>query len=166
MNYTDPNELLEVVDARDRVVGTEPRWLIHQKGLMHRAVHVLVFNPAGLIYLQRRSAQKDTNPLKWTSSASGHVDPGEGYDSAAMRELKEELGISARPEPLGKLGPHPDLNNEFAQVYLLNTGAEPVPNPDEIIEGRFFKWSRAVSLAHDPALTAPCLKHVLRIFAA
>ena len=162
MNYTDPDELLEVVDARDRVLGTKPRWLIHQEGLMHRAVHVLVFDLAGRIYLQKRSAQKDTHPLKWTSSACGHVDPEEPYDQAAKRELWEELGIEARPEPLARLEPHPDLENEFTRIYRLKTAEEPRPNPEEIVEGAFFNWPDALSLARDPSRAAPCLKHILK----
>jgi isopentenyldiphosphate isomerase len=54
---------------------------------------VLVFNSQGEVYLQRRSATKDTYPNRWTTSCSGHVDAGEDYDTAVLREMAEELGL-------------------------------------------------------------------------
>ena len=61
--------------------------------LLHRAIHVFVFNKVGQLYLQRRSMAKDTAPGKWVSSCSGHVNSGEDYDKAAGRELIEEIGL-------------------------------------------------------------------------
>jgi isopentenyldiphosphate isomerase len=87
-------ELFDVVDDQDRVLRQETRAEVHRQRLLHRAVHVLVFNPAGEVYLQRRSAAKDTYPLRWTTSCSGHVDAGEDYNTAVVRELAEELGLS------------------------------------------------------------------------
>ena len=88
-------ELFDVVDDQDRVLRQEARADVHRQRLLHRAVHVLVFNPAGDVYLQRRSAAQDTYPLRWTTSCSGHVDAGEDYDTAVLRELGEELGLKS-----------------------------------------------------------------------
>ena len=55
-------ELLDVVDAEDRVIGVKTRGEIHAQGLMHRAVHILVFNSKGELFLQKRSMSKDENP--------------------------------------------------------------------------------------------------------
>jgi len=95
-------EILEVVDHRDRVIGTERRGVIHELGLMHRSAQVLVFNAAGQLFLQKRSIDKDEFPGLWDSSAAGHVNPGESYHECALRELNEELGID-RTEPLTRL---------------------------------------------------------------
>ena len=70
-------EYFDVVDLADRVIGRATRNEVHQKGLYHRAVHVLVFNSQGQLFLQKRSASKDTFPGKWDSSASGHLCAGE-----------------------------------------------------------------------------------------
>jgi len=79
-------EYFDVVDASDQVIGRERRSEVHRRGLFHRAVHVLVFDSHGRLFLQKRSAAKDTFPRKWDSSSSGHLGCGEDYDSCAVRE--------------------------------------------------------------------------------
>ena len=86
-------DIFDVVDRSDKVLRQESRAIVHREKLLHRAVHVFVFNKAGQLYLQRRSMAKDTAPGKWVSSCSGHVDSGEDYDKAAGRELIEEIGL-------------------------------------------------------------------------
>ena len=72
-------EIFDVVNERDEVVDQKPRAEVHRLGLLHRAVHILVFNSAGQVFLQKRSMSKDTHPGTWDSSTSGHVDSGEDY---------------------------------------------------------------------------------------
>ena len=88
------SELFDVVNSEDVVLRSAERAVVHREQLLHRAVHVFVFNAAGQLYLQRRSLNKDTAPGKWVSSCSGHVDSGEDYDAAAPRELAEEIGLT------------------------------------------------------------------------
>jgi isopentenyldiphosphate isomerase len=83
-------ELFDVVNERDEVIGVAPRAQVHAEGLRHRAVHVLVFNPEGRLFVQRRSFAKDNSPGCWDTSAAGHLDAGEDYHAAALRELGEE----------------------------------------------------------------------------
>lgn len=87
-------ELFDVVDEQDNVLRQATRKEVHDQGLMHRAVHILVFNKHHDCYLQQRSLLKDRHPGVWDSSAAGHLDAGEDYDTAARRELEEELGIT------------------------------------------------------------------------
>jgi isopentenyl-diphosphate delta-isomerase type 1 len=87
------DEFFDVVDEHDHVLRQETRAEVHRQRLLHRAVHILLFNTRGEIYLQRRSAHKDTYPHRWTTSCCGHVDAGETYDTATIRELAEELGL-------------------------------------------------------------------------
>src|SRR6266702_1229233 len=98
-------EIFDVVNERDEVIDHKPRHEVHRLGLMHRAVHVLVFNGSGQVFLQKRSMSKDRQPGLWDSSASGHLDRGETYDACALRELREEIGLqlSAVPHRLFKL---------------------------------------------------------------
>src|SRR5438477_9406801 len=92
-------EWFDVVNDRDEVVGRPTRREVHARGLLHRAVHVLVFDANGRIFLQKRSMKKDMSPGLWDSSCSGHLDAGEDYDAAATRELGEEIGVfGATPE--------------------------------------------------------------------
>lgn len=111
-------ERFDVVDEQDRVLGPQPRDVVHARGLRHRAVHILLFNAAGELFLQRRSLWKDLNPGRWDSSAAGHVDAGETYMQAAVREVREELGVEApRLERLGKLLSSEATSWEFVEVF-------------------------------------------------
>jgi isopentenyl-diphosphate delta-isomerase type 1 len=87
-------EVLEVVDRDGNILGTAPRSEIHgNPSLLHKVVHVLVFNDAGKLLLQKRSMNKDVAPGKWDTSVGGHVSSGEDLIEAAKREMEEELGI-------------------------------------------------------------------------
>jgi len=135
------SELFDVVDEHDHVLRQESRTEVHRQRLLHRAVHVLVFNSRGEVYLQRRSATKDTYPNRWTTSCSGHVDAGEDYDTAVVRELVEELGIKihgvSELKKLLKHDPCRETGWEFIWIYTLTTDAPPAPDPGEISEGRW-----------------------------
>lgn len=116
------SELLDVVDEQDHPLRRATRREIHEQGLFHRAVHILVFNKHGDLLLQKRSVLKDTHPGLWDSSAAGHVDSGETYEQAAHRELAEELGISdpIPLSPIAKLPPSPATGQEHIMLYTAH----------------------------------------------
>lgn len=128
------NELFDVVDAEDRVVGQATRGEVHRRGLLHRAVHVWVFDAAGRIFLQKRSMAKDLCPGLWDSSASGHLDAGEDYDVAARRELAEEIGLQVDrvPERWLRIEACEETAREFVWVYRLVAEGPFVLHPEEI----------------------------------
>ena len=95
-------EMVEVVDEQDVVIGTSDIRDCLEKGLLHRAVAVLVVRKNGELLLQQRGLRDKWHPGLWTLSSTGHVKAGEAYDVAAARELREELGISARLARLRK----------------------------------------------------------------
>jgi len=133
-------EFLDVVDAEDRFIRTEERGQVHRLKLMHRAVHIFLFDHENRIYLQRRSWSKDQHPGLWDSSASGHVESGESYPDAARRELREELGLELSLEPVLKLPAAGDSGWEHSFLYvgrMSEKGPLPQPDPGEIIAGRF-----------------------------
>jgi isopentenyldiphosphate isomerase len=94
------DEILEVVNTDGEVIRTLPRSEIHgDPSLIHKVVHVLVFNSRGELILQKRSMDKDVAAGKWDTSVGGHVNPGESLDEAVIREMEEELGIrGCKPE--------------------------------------------------------------------
>lgn len=133
-------EIFDVVNERDEVVGRRPRSEVHRLGLKHRATHVLVFNSRGEVFLQKRSMKKDRQPGVWDSSASGHLDSGEDYDACAVRELREEIGLvlAQPPERLFKLDACDETDYEFVWVYRCQHEGPFTLHPDEIDEGGWF----------------------------
>ena len=137
----EEHEVLDVVDTDDLVVGVMERGEIHRRRLFHRSVHVFLFDEAGRIYLQKRSFEKLEHPGKWDSSASGHVESGESYQEAAGRELEEEIGVKASPEPVLSVRASEQTGMEHSMLFQVRrrtTDPDPTPNPREILEGRFF----------------------------
>jgi isopentenyldiphosphate isomerase len=130
-------ELFDIVNLRDEVVGREVRAKVHDLGLLHRAVHIFVRTEVGHWVLQKRSSCKDIDPHMWTTSCSGHLDSGEDYLEAAIRECKEELNLQIGPEQLIELlriSPCTETGNEFVRVYALNQLVKPKMNKMEIAE--------------------------------
>ena len=112
-------EIFDVVDADDQVTGTATRAEVHAQKLIHRAVHVFVFNKRGDLLLQKRSPLKDLCPSLWDSSVSGHLDAGEDYPAAAVRELQEEMGITVdtAPEEISRITPREQTGWEHVRLY-------------------------------------------------
>src|SRR5262245_54174222 len=133
-------EIFDVVDDRDSVIGQAPRSEVHRRKLHHRAVHVLVFNSRGDVFLQKRSMAKDCFPGAWDSSASGHLDRGESYDACAVRELREELGVqfSLAPQRLFKIDACAQTGWEFVWVYRCEHEGPFALNLQEIERGGWF----------------------------
>jgi isopentenyl-diphosphate delta-isomerase type 1 len=135
-----PEEMFDIVNDNDEVIGRLPRRIVHRDGHKHRAVHVLVFDSRGRIFLQKRSRTKDTFPGAWDSSASGHLGSGEDYAAAAARELREELGWSAPVPPrlLFKIAAGAETGQEFVRAYRCESEGPFTLHPEEIERGEWF----------------------------
>jgi isopentenyl-diphosphate delta-isomerase type 1 len=158
MSCTRPTEVFDVVDEHDMVIGQAPRAQVPAQHLRHRAVHIVLFNSQGEVFLQKRSALKDLHPNTWDSSCSGHVDSGEDYDTAARRELGEELGLRPSPplELLGKIEARAETGEEFVHVYRGHHDGPFVLQLEEISEGRFFTPAEISAwIAREPEVFAP-----------
>ena len=99
MAVTD--EIVGIVDERNRLVGAVPRGEMRAKRLPHRSTYILVFNSQGQLYVQKRTMTKDVFPGYYDLATGGVVLAGESYEQGAVRELEEELGI--RDVPLTRL---------------------------------------------------------------
>ena len=133
-------EIFDVVNERDEVIGRARRREVHARKLRHRAVHVLVFNSRGEVFLQKRSMLKDTAKGKWDSSSSGHVDSGEDYDACAVRELGEEIGlvVPQPPRRLFKIEARAETGCEFCWVYRCESEGPFTLQAEEIESGGWF----------------------------
>ena len=120
---------IAVVDAQNRFVRWEDRRTIHEQQLVHRSVHVAIFDSAGRLLVQRRHAGKQTYPRCWDVSVAGHVeesdytdgDPDRDLDgvyaAVAAREVEEELGVAPPLERLGRFAPEPGVHYEQIQLF-------------------------------------------------
>jgi len=142
-------EMFDIVDEQDAVIRQASRHEAHTQALRHRAVHIFVFNEHGELFLQRRSRWKDVHPLRWDSSAAGHVDAGRSYDETAPRELQEELGIAAPVREIGSLPARETTGWEFVRLYRAEHNGPFCLNPAEIETGGWFtlpqlaRWTAA-----------------------
>jgi len=112
-----PDELFDVVNEHDIVISQEMRSVVHQRGLWHRGVHVLLFTNDGKLLVQQRSKDRVQSPSALDCSVSEHVKAGEDYYSAAVRGLKEEIGVEG-------------INLELLIKFKMNYG----PNDNEVSE--------------------------------
>lgn len=153
-------ELFPVVDENDRVIGRLPRHVVHRRKLLHRSVHGLVISSSNKIYLQHRSPRRVCNPGLWDSSVSGHVEAGETYDQAIVREAVEELKLHLRitPKRLFKLRACAETELEHVWAYVIRDNGPFQIDRSEAVEAKWFsvetlnRWIR-----HRPELLTPSL---------
>jgi isopentenyl-diphosphate Delta-isomerase len=147
------DELFDVVDEQDRVIGRARRADVHAQRLRHRSVHVLCFDPAGRVFLQRRSLLKDSAPGCWCASCSGHVDAGEEYAAAAVRELAEEIGARVAGAealtPWLRLEATRETGMEFVWVYRVAHSGPFTLHPAEIMDGAWFERAQVDALVRE-----------------
>ena len=136
----NPDELFDVVNERDQVLRSATRRDVHAQKLLHRAVHIFIFNSNGEIFLQQRSLLKDLEPGVWSASCSGHVDAGESYDDAAVRELSEEIGLvlPKKPERWLRLSACEETGHEFLWIYRAKSDGPLSLNAAEVMDGGWF----------------------------
>ena len=150
-------EVFDIVDDRGIPTGeTVERSVAHAKGILHRTAHVWIIRRgpvAGVeVLLQKRSEQKDSFPGQYDTSSAGHIPAGEEPLESALRELKEELGLSAGREDLLPIGTFrisyeevfhgkPFVDDEIAFVYVYQGAVEEeelVLQEEEIESVRWF----------------------------
>ncbi|MCA8987359.1 MAG: NUDIX domain-containing protein [Planctomycetaceae bacterium] len=137
----EEEEYFDIVDEQDRVIRPAPRSYVHANGLLHRAAHIWVFRSTGEIWIHQRTAEKEEEPLAWTSSASGHVAAGEDYEQSAVRELFEELGLKGDLVYLHKVPSGPDVGYEHTALFACISDQTPQPDPREILKMESVSWS-------------------------
>lgn len=153
----NPDEIFDLVDAQDNVIGKVRRGDAHRNPkLLHRSVQTLVFDSAGRVLLQLRSARKDLFPGFYCASASGHVIAGDTYEETARRELEEELGVSAPLTFLGKALVPSAVETEITALFIAHSDGPFQFNPVETDGGAFFTWD-AVRAARATLPMTPAL---------
>ncbi len=149
------NEVIEIVNKNGKIIGNTTRQKAYQKGLLHLAVNMFVFNSKGQVYIQKRSASKSSFPLYWDISASEHVKPGESPKNAATRGLMEELSIITNVKLLRKKHIQKSLfvkkgkniiEHEIVRLYSTKYDGKIKIDKNEVASGKFVSLSKLKSL--------------------
>ncbi|HET6333817.1 MAG TPA: NUDIX domain-containing protein [Polyangiales bacterium] len=131
-------ELVDIVDEDDHVIGRATRTQMRRDKLLHRVVAILCRNRDGKIYVHRRTATKDLFPSLYDMFTAGTVEAGESYELAAIRELEEELGIrGVTLEPLFRHRYEGDRTRSHTAVYSVEWNGPIVHQAAEIAWGEF-----------------------------
>lgn len=132
-------ELFIVVDKEDNVLEYRTRYdCHHDRSLIHRSVGIVIHNDKEEILLQKRSMQKDLHPGMYTLSTSGHVSKGQTYEEAAMREMKEEIGIQTELKPAVKFLAETDVETEITMLFTGKHNGLFAIAKDEVDAVQFF----------------------------
>jgi len=159
---------IQIVDTNDRPVRAASKQEAWNKGLLHRIVRIVIEHPDGRLLLQRRSPAKDLFPDCWDNAVGGHVDVGEDYETAAYRELEEELGLTG--QHLLEMGAYCSATqtqghslNRFHRTYKMMTDTLPDKlELGKVDEVRWFTLAEVKQLIREhPEHVADGLKEVV-----
>ncbi len=134
-------EEFPIVDTSGLVIGRATREFCHTSGLkpLHPVVHMHIIDRFSRVYLQRRSDTKDYCPGCWDSAVGGHVTYGESLEEALVRESSEEIGFKDfNPRHLLTYIFENDAQRELVTVFATISSKDPVPDNDEVQDGRFW----------------------------
>lgn len=124
-----PEEFLDLVDDTDVVIGTISRRDVYAQGLKnYRVVHAFIKNSQGQLWIPRRVATKKLYPNALDFSIAGHVEAGETYEEALLKEAREEVRLELSPADYTEIGyfnPHHDAVGVFQKVYLILSDETP-----------------------------------------
>lgn len=149
-------EMLELVDHENKVLGIEKRSIVRRDNLLHRGVGILCWNSQGELYVHRRTAIKDVFPSYYDMMVGGALEAGERYETAALREIQEELGVGDTNcrfllETLYE-GPK---NRSWIQLFEVHWDGPIIWQEEEICWGRWMpfpevlEWVRSVEIVPD-----------------
>ncbi len=138
------DEYIDIVDANGTPTGeSKLKSIIHQKGYYHNTAHIWFYTKSGEVLLSQRSSKKTICPLMWDVSVAGHIDTGETIKQAAIRETKEEIGLSISENDLKKIGvfkcfqtyENGIIDNEFHNTFICELKvsiSELTPQEEEV----------------------------------
>ena len=132
------DEILDIVNEHDQVIGQKLRSEVYAQNMTNfRVINGFILNNQGKLWIPRRTAHKRLMPLHLDCSVGGHVEAGETYQTAFVRELKEELNLEAATidyQMIGSMNPHEDFVSAFMQIYLIKYNKSPDYNRNDFTE--------------------------------
>ena len=144
-------EQVVLVDSDDKELGTMGKLEAHQRGLLHRAISVFIFDHDNRLLLQQRALSKYHTPGLWTNTCCSHPAPGEEPLAAAHRRLGEEMGMAAPLEFAFRFQYEAPFDNglvehEVDHVFIGHSTEAPRINPEEVAD---FKWCTQQEIAEE-----------------
>jgi len=135
-------EKVILVNELDEPIGEMEKMEAHEKGLLHRAFSVFVFNDRNEMLLQKRASSKYHSGGLWSNTCCSHPRDGETTVEAGTRRLVEEMGFSVPMEEVFSFIYRAELDNsltehEFDHVLIGRYNEAPVPNPDEVEDWKY-----------------------------
>lgn len=136
------NDLVILVDENDNEIGYLDKLEAHQKGMLHRAFSVLIFNSAGELLLQKRAQNKYHSAGLWTNTCCSHPKPNEPMPDAVQRRLQEEMGLACETNFAYKFLYHAKLDlglteHELDYVFIGTCDDTPAINSREVADWKF-----------------------------
>lgn len=135
-------ERVILVNENDEQIGTMPKLEAHEKGVLHRAFSVFIFNEKNELMLQQRAASKYHSPLLWTNTCCSHQREGESNIKAGKRRLSEEMGFVTELKDVVSFIYKAPFDNgltehEYDHVLVGYYNGKPLLNKDEV---ESYKW--------------------------
>ncbi len=161
-----PNELFDIVDENDNIIGQAQREECHIKHLIHRSVMFFIFNEEGKVLVTKRTQSKDFFPGYWSIVLGGHVQSGETYEGAVVREAKEEVGLELRPFFLQSFKKRIPEEKENVKVYGVVVKEDIDLNEEELEKGEFLDMDELEErlVSHDFLPETEILLNVLKLY--
>lgn len=165
------DEFIDILNAKGELTGeTALKSEAHKHGWFHQTIHVWFYTVTKKILLQKRASVKKVFPNHWDVSVAGHISTGERVEKAAIREVKEEIGIDIKESDLQKIGfrkdeiVHPNgiLDNEFKHIYVckLNKSIDQlIMQPEEIDDLQLFDLSILKNTTKHGSFMVPNMNH-------
>lgn len=140
-----------LVNEKDEQIGLMPKMEAHQKGVLHRAFSVFIFNKKDELMLQQRAHSKYHSPGLWTNTCCSHQREGESNIQAGKRRLQEEMGfITDLKDTISFIYKAPFDNGlteyEFDHILVGRYDEDPILNPEEAAA---FKWMNLEDVKKD-----------------
>ncbi len=159
--------LIALVNSDDAITGYADKIEVHQKGLLHRAFSILIFNSEKQMLIHRRAGNKYHSPGLWTNACCSHLPQGASMQQVVYERLQHEMGVVCPLEHSFtfhyRVAVENDLiENEVDHVYFGRFDGNPIPNPDEVAEWKWIALSDLFNdVKHNPENYTYWFKHII-----
>lgn len=170
------DEIIDILNTNGELTGTTAmKSEAHRKGWFHQTVHIWFYTSDRKVLLQQRGSNKDIFPLLWDVSVAGHIAAGEAIEISALREIKEEIGLTIHMKQLKKIGVfksiqkhHPNIiDHEFHHTYLceLKLPITKLQNQiSEIADLKLISIDKIIAETSDPYQRKKYVPHDLKYY--